>query len=195
MKVDVALPYRPSLVQTRAANYLQLVRPRLALLVLATVAAGWLLAAGGEPDWLPLVHALVGTALLFAGASTLNQLLERHRDALMPRMANRLLPAGRLQPGEVLALGSILSAGGVACLLALRQPMAAGLGAFARQLRLSLHSLEKPDSPEYPDRCGTWCAATDDWLGLGLAAALVVRRVALFLIVFLWQVPHSLAIA
>jgi protoheme IX farnesyltransferase len=131
MKVDVALSYTPSLVQTRVADYLQLVRPRLALLVLATVGAGWLLAAGGGPDSLPLAHALIGTTMLFAGASVLNQLLERDRDALMPRTANRPLPAGRLQPAEVLALGSLLSAGGLAYLLALYQPLAAGLGAFA----------------------------------------------------------------
>ena len=63
----VALPL------TRAADYLQLARPRLALLVLVTAGDGGFLAAGGEPDWLPLVHALIGTALLFAGASALNQ--------------------------------------------------------------------------------------------------------------------------
>src|SRR5205807_2766368 len=91
---------------------------------------GGFLAAGGAPDWLPLVHALIGTALLFAGASALNQLLEHRRDSLMPRTANRPLPGGRLQPVEVLALGSLLSAGGLAYLLALCPPLAAGIGAF-----------------------------------------------------------------
>ena len=76
MKVAVAVPSMPSLVESRVADYLQLVRPRLALLVLITVGAGWLLAAGREPDLLPLVHASIGTALLFAGASALNQLLD-----------------------------------------------------------------------------------------------------------------------
>src|SRR5262249_14874400 len=131
MKVDAALPCTLTSVPTRVADYLQLVRPRLALLVLATVGAGWLLAAGSEPAWPALAHALIGTALLFAGASALNQLLERRSDALMSRTANRPLPAGRLQPVEVLALGGLLSAGGLAYLLALRQPLAAGLGAFA----------------------------------------------------------------
>ena len=68
MKVDVAFLYTPSLLQIRVADCLQLVRPRLALLVLFTVGAGWFLAAGGTPHWLSLVHVLIGTALLFAGA-------------------------------------------------------------------------------------------------------------------------------
>ena len=130
MKVDVALPYMFSPAQARVADYVQLVRPRLALLVLVTVGVGWLL-RGKEPGLLPLAHALTGTALLFAGASALNQLVERHRDALMARTANRPLPAGRLKPGEVLAFGGILSASGLLDLLAFRQPLAAGLGAFA----------------------------------------------------------------
>src|SRR5262245_547237 len=122
-------------------------RPRLALLVLATVGAGWLLAAGGEMDGSTLAHALIGTALLFAGASALNQLLERHSDALMPRTANRPLPAGRLRPAEVLALGGLLSASGLAYLLALRQPLAAGLGAFALVSYVFLYTLLKRRTP------------------------------------------------
>jgi heme O synthase-like polyprenyltransferase len=54
---------------------LQLVRLRLALLVLVTVATGWFLAANGEPDWLSLLHAVIRTALLFAGASALREVL------------------------------------------------------------------------------------------------------------------------
>src|SRR4051812_42654572 len=127
MKVAVALPYAPGTVQARVADYLQLVRPRLALLALVTVAAGWFLGAAAELNWLPLFHALVGTALLFAGASALNQLLECRCDALMSRTARRPLPAGRLQPAEVLALGLALSAGGLVYLLAFCPPLAAGL--------------------------------------------------------------------
>src|SRR5262249_12252756 len=86
------------------ADFRQLVRPRRVALVLATVAAGGLLAPGAT-DWVLLVQAVVGTALVAAGASCLNQLLERHTDALMPRTAGRPLPAGRVLPEEVLALG------------------------------------------------------------------------------------------
>jgi protoheme IX farnesyltransferase len=195
MKVDAALPYRPSLVQTRVADYLQLVRPRLALLVLVTVGAGWFLAAGGEPDWLPLVHASIGTALLFAGASALNQLLERHRDALMPRTANRPLPAGRLQPIEVLALGGVLSAVGLVCLLALCQPLAAGLGAFAHFSYVLVYTPLKERTP-LSTLVGAVPGAVPPMIGWAAArGSLDSGALALFLIVFLWQVPHFLAIA
>ena len=63
-----------------------------------------------------LLNVLFGTALVAAGASTLNQLIERRSDARMRRTENRPLPAGRLQPLEVLLFGALLGAGGVAYL-------------------------------------------------------------------------------
>jgi len=66
----------------------------------------------------------VGTGLVAGGASALNQLLERHSDALMRRTENRPLPAGRLQPLEVLVFGLVLGIGGLTYLgLTLRQPL------------------------------------------------------------------------
>ena len=195
MRVDTALSCSPSLALARAGDYLQLARPRLALLVLVTVSAGWLLAAGAEPDVGALVHALIGTTLLFAGASALNQLLERDSDALMPRTANRPLPAGRLQPWEVLVLGCALCGGGLVELLAARQPLAAGLGTLALvsyvfvytplKKRTTLNTLIGAVPGAVPPLIG-WAAAR---------GRLDTGALALFLIVFLWQVPHFLAIA
>jgi heme o synthase len=194
MKVDAAMQPLP-LVQTRGADYLLLVRPRLALLVLVTVAAGWFLAANGEPDGLSLVHAVIGTALLFAGASALNQVLERHRDALMPRTANRPLPAGRLQPMEALALGSILSAGGVVYLLVFCQPLAAGLGIFGLISYVFVYTPLKEWTP-LSTLVGAVPGALPPLIGWAAARGkLDSGALALFLIVFLWQVPHFLAIA
>jgi protoheme IX farnesyltransferase len=197
MKVDGALAYTPSLVQTRVADYLQLVRPRLALLVLVTVGTGGFLAPVevGEGVWLPLVHALIGTALLFAGASALNQLIERDRDALMPRTANRPLPAGRLQPVEVLVFGSILSAGGLVYLLALCPPLTAGVGAFALVSYLLVYTPLKERTP-LSTLVGAVPGAVPPMIGWAAArGSLDSGAFALFLIVFLWQVPHFLAIA
>jgi protoheme IX farnesyltransferase len=195
MKVDVALPYMLSPAQARVAAYVQLVRPRLALLVLVTVGVGWLLAAGKEPGLLPLAHALTGTALLFAGASALNQLIERHRDALMARTANRPLPAGRLKPGEVLALGSILSAGGLLDLLAFCRPLAAGLGAFALFSYVLVYTPLKERTP-LSTLIGAVPGAVPPMIGSAAASGSLDRvAMVLFLIVFLWQVPHFLAIA
>ncbi|HJT78487.1 MAG TPA: UbiA family prenyltransferase, partial [Gemmataceae bacterium] len=101
---------------TRAADYLELTKPRVAVLVLFTVAIGYLLAGGHHLGLASLGHTLLGTALVAAGASALNQLIERRSDARMKRTRNRPLPAGRLRPGEVLVFGLALGAGGVAYL-------------------------------------------------------------------------------
>ncbi|MDB5339035.1 MAG: cyoE 1 [Planctomycetaceae bacterium] len=195
MKAENTLPYKPAMALTRAGDYFLLVRPRLALLVLVTVGAGWVLATGAEPSLDPLVHTLIGTGLLFAGASALNQLLERRSDALMARTVDRPLPSGRLRPWEVLVLGCTLNVVGLAYLLAAQQVLAAELGVFALvsyvliytplKSKTTLNTLIGAIPGAVPPLMG-WAAARGQ-LDLG---ALV-----LFLVVFLWQVPHFLAIA
>jgi protoheme IX farnesyltransferase len=195
MKIDVALPCSPALTTTRVADYLQLVRPRLALLVLVTAAAGFFLAGARTLDWLSLTHALVGTALLFGGASALNQLLERRRDALMARTANRPLPSGRLQPAEVLVLGVALSGGGVVYLLAFAPPMTAAIGLFALVSYVLVYTPLKERTP-LSTLVGAVPGALPPVIGWAAArGSLDSGAFALFLIVFIWQVPHFLAIA
>src|SRR5258707_2983079 len=114
------------LTRTRVVDYVELTKPRVAFLVLFTVAIGALLASRGLPHFPVLFHTLVGTALVAGGASALNQLLERHSDAQMQRTENRPLPSGRLQPGEVLVFGTVLGVAGVVYLaVALGHPWAA----------------------------------------------------------------------
>jgi protoheme IX farnesyltransferase len=195
MKADITLSYAPSRARARLADYFQLARPRLALLVLVTVGVGWFAAAGAEPSWPSLAHAVVGTGLLFASVSALNQLLERYRDALMPRTANRPLPAGRLQPAEVLALGIILSAAGLVYLLVLGHPLAAALGAFAFFSYLLIYTPLKERTP-LSTLIGAVPGAMPPLVGWAAArGSLDAGALSLFLIVFLWQVPHFLAIA
>jgi protoheme IX farnesyltransferase len=180
----------------RLGDYIELTRPRISLMVLVTVAAGAIVGGAGLPDGWLLFHALLGTALVAAGASALNQLLERDTDALMERTENRPLPAGRLQPIEVLIFGLILGAGGVAYLaLLLPHPLAAAVAAITLvcyafvytplKRRTSLNTLVGAVPGALPPIIG-WAAARGS---LDLSAA------GLFGILFLWQVPHFLAIA
>jgi protoheme IX farnesyltransferase len=186
----------PAAAPTRLADYLELTRPRIAVMALFTVAVGVLLAAGRDLQPAVLFHTLLGTALVAAGASALNQWLERHSDALMRRTENRPLPAGRLQPMEVVAFGGLLGAGGVAYLaLALPHPAAAVVAAVTFLSYVAVYTPLKALTPlntligavpgALPPVIG-WCAAR---------GTLTFDAVALFLIVFLWQVPHFLAIA
>jgi protoheme IX farnesyltransferase len=196
VKTATLCPDAPPLLATRAADYLELTKPRVQVLVLFTVAAGAFLAAGPGLDLLVLLHTLLGTTLVAAGASALNQFLERHSDALMRRTENRPLPAGRLHVLEVLLLGSVLGIAGVAYLaLALPRPWAAVVAGFTfvsyvfvytpLKRLTTLNTLIGAVPGALPPVIG-WVAAGGS-LGGGLAA--------LFLILFLWQVPHFLAIA
>lgn len=175
------------ITRSRLADYLELTKPRIAVLVLFTVAVGAVLAGGTSISVPVLLHTLVGTALVAAGASALNQLLERHSDALMRRTENRPLPAGRLQPVEVLLFGSLLGIAGVAYLaLALRTPTAAAVAGFTFFCYVAVYTPLKPVTTlntlvgavpgALPPVIG-WTAVRGDLSG---------EAVALFVIVFLW---------
>ena len=98
MKTAVLTAEPVVLTRSRLVDYLALTKPRIAVLVLFTVGAGVLLGSAGSVPWAVLFHAVFGTALVAAGASALNQWLEKHSDARMRRTQTRPLPAGRMQP-------------------------------------------------------------------------------------------------
>lgn len=184
------------LVHARLADYLELVRLRVSVLVLFTVAAGAFLAAGTAIDPAQLMHVLVGTALVAAGASALNQLMERHSDALMQRTENRPLPAGRLAPAEVLVLGTLLAVGGLVYLaLALPRPLAAIVAGVTFASYVFAYTPLKRKTP-LNTLVGAVPGALPPVIGWSAVRGTLDREAAaLFLIVFLWQVPHFLAIA
>jgi heme o synthase len=182
--------------RSRAIDYCELCKPRISVLVLFTVAAGAILAGRGTPNAALLVHVLIGTGLVAFGASALNQLLERHTDALMRRTENRPLPSGRLQPAEVLLFGAFLGAAGLAYLAVMvRQPMTVLVAALTflsyvfvytpLKRKTSLNTLIGAIPGALPPVIG-WTAVT---------GTIGPEAIALFLILFLWQVPHFLAIA
>jgi heme o synthase len=189
-------PAAPISIRNRIADYAELVRPRIAILVLFTVAAAFCLASRGAPDWARLLNTVFGTALLVAGASALNQVFERYSDALMIRTANRPLPSGRVKPQAVFLSGMSLAIGGLVYLaVTIRQPttIVAAAVAFLSYVfvytplkpKTSLNTLMGAVSGAIPPVIG-WTAAANS---VDLPAAV------LFAILFLWQVPHFLAIA
>jgi protoheme IX farnesyltransferase len=94
---------------------LPLLRPRLSLAVVLSAAAGYALAP--SPLQLRDLSAVtLGVLLLAGGASALNQVQERRRDARMERTRNRPVASGRLSPGRALALALALEACGLAVL-------------------------------------------------------------------------------
>lgn len=163
-------------------------------MVLITTAVGFYLGSPGPPAWLPLLVTLLGTALAAAGTIALNQFLEREVDAKMERTRRRPLPQGRLRPGEALGFGVAITVAGLLMLLPLGAlpflvtAATVGLYLFAytplkRRSALCLIVGAVPGA--LPPVTG-WAAAQGE---LGVGGWL------LFGILFLWQLPHSLAIA
>jgi protoheme IX farnesyltransferase len=159
-------------------------------------ADGVLLAAGGSPDPLLLLHTVLGTALVAGGASALNQLLEKNSDALMRRTENRPLPAGRLQPLEVWIFGVSLGVAGIAWLaVALRQPCTPLVAAFTFAAYVGIYTPLKPRTP-LNTLVGAVPGALPPVIGwTAVRGTFGTEAWVLFAILFLWQVPHFLAIA
>jgi protoheme IX farnesyltransferase len=179
----------------RVADFVSLTKPRVVVMVLVTTFVGFYLASAGAPDWLRLIHTLVGTALAAGGTLALNQFLERDVDARMQRTRLRPLPDGRLQPGEAAAFGALTTVAGLAYVLVAAGVPAAAITAAISVLYLGVYTPLKRVSPlctvlgaipgALPPVAG-WVAARGE-LGVGAGV--------LFAIMFLWQLPHTLAIA
>jgi len=189
--LDVQLPG----VRGRATDFLALTKPRVVLMVLATTFVGFYLGTSGGPDYGRLLHTLFGTALAAGGTIALNQYLERDVDARMERTRLRPLPDGRLQPREALIFGAAITAGGV-LYLTLGVNLLSGLvTATSVGSYLCLYTPLKRKSP-LSTLVGAIPGALPPVIGWAAARGeLPVEAWVLFAILFLWQIPHSLAIA
>ncbi|MEK7783631.1 MAG: heme o synthase [Candidatus Binatota bacterium] len=179
----------------RALDFLELTKPRVALMVLVTTFVGFYL--GSEPlaGYLRLIETLVGTALAAGGTLALNQFLERDADALMERTRHRPLPDGRVQPTEALLFGVLLAAAGL-LILALAVNM---LSALVTAAIVGSYLFVYTPLKQRSSLCGVIGAvpgALPPLIGWAAASGgLNVEAWVLFAIMFLWQIPHTLAIA
>ncbi|MCX6552008.1 MAG: heme o synthase [Acidobacteria bacterium] len=188
---DRQVPAEPG----RTSDYVTLAKPRLNMLVIATTLAGYYMAAPRHAGWMLLFHTLVGTALVASGASAFNQLLEIEADGLMRRTRARPLPSGRMEPRHARIFGVVLSIAGLVQLALGVNLLAAGVAlvtlltytVFYTPLkkRSSLATVVGGIPGALPPMIG-WAAVRNN---LSLEAWI------LFGIVFLWQMPHFLAIA
>lgn len=176
-------------------DFFELTKPRITVLVTFTTLVGFVMASSGGVAIGRLLAALVGTGLVAAGSMTLNMLLERDTDALMRRTRGRPLPAGRLRPAEALWFGLALSGLGLFGLLLLNGALAAGVALLTwasylfaytpLKTRTSLSTIVGAFPGALPPVIG-WAAARN---------TLDAGAFVLFAILFLWQIPHFLAIA
>jgi protoheme IX farnesyltransferase len=179
----------------RALDFVALTKPRVVLMVLVTTWVGYYLGGSAEGGFARLASMLLGTALAAAGTLALNQFLERDVDARMLRTRGRPLPDGRLQPLEALVFGMLLTLSGIALLavvVGLGSALVTGataalyLFAYTPLKRVTPLAMVVGAIPGALPPVTGWVAARGE-LGVGAGV--------LFAILFLWQLPHTLAIA
>jgi len=182
-------------VRQRTMDYLELAKARLVVMVVVVTTVGFYMGTPDVLDGWRLLHLLVGIALAAGGALALNAYIEREVDALMPRTQLRPLPDGRIQPCAALCFGLVTTVGGVLYLALVVQPLSAGVtvaivgsylfGYTPLKLKTSLCTFAGAVPGALPPVAG-WVAARGTFGG---------EAWVLFAILFLWQIPHSLAIA
>jgi heme o synthase len=179
----------------RAMYYLALVKPRVLTMVLVATLAGFYLGSAGHLDLRLALALVIGTAMAAGGTFSLNQYMERDLDARMERTRSRPLPAGNLHPVEALWFGAILTIAGLAYLyLAVNGPAAAVTAATAIIYLAAYTPLKRVSSlctavgaiPGALPPVAGWAA---------IRGSIDAPAWTLFAIMYLWQLPHTLAIA
>ncbi len=192
---EIAIESRAELSRNRLGGYLELTKPRVTSMVLVTTLAGFYLGAAGSFDLAVALNLMIGTALASGGTLALNQYIERESDACMNRTRYRPLPDGRLRPSEALCFGLIAGAGGLVYLLLTVNWLAAAVTASITTIYLAAYTPLKRVSwmcnlvgaiPGALPPVAGWAASR---------GSLNAEPWVLFGIMFLWQLPHSLAIA
>lgn len=185
----------PLSVVERAAAWAELCKARLSSLVLVTTGVGFLLATGVAPLALDrLALTLLGTALAAFGANAWNQWLEAGLDARMARTRGRPLPSGRVGRAEGLALAAGLSLVGPGLLLAVAGPLAAALAAAVIAAYALVYTPLKRRSAACT-QVGAVCGALPPAIGwVAVTGRMDPGAWVLFGILFVWQIPHFLAI-
>lgn len=184
---------RPAMA-ARSEVFLELIKPRITLMVLLTVAVGYFCATPVAPNAAGVLHVLIGTALSCSGSGALNQYLERDVDLFMDRTRFRPLPAQRISTMSAALLGALLAAGGVLYLASTVGALAAALNALTVLSYLFLYTPMKRVHP-ISTLAGAVPGALPPVIGWAAASHQVgAGAIVLFAILFLWQVPHFLAI-
>jgi heme o synthase len=180
------------------SDYWALTKPEVNFLILITTGVGFYVGCRNEArplSFLGLFNTLLGTLLVASGTGTLNQYIERKFDAQMRRTARRPAAAGRLKPAAVLAFGIALAAAGTVYLAAGVNPLSSVLAILTLLTYLFVYTPLKRKTP----LCvlvGAFPGAMPPLIGwAGASGRFNIEAGILYAIVFLWQLPHFMAIA
>ena len=179
----------------RVADFLALTKPRLNSLVVVTAGIGYYLGAGGNLHVAHLVQAVIGIALVAGGAAGLNQIYERDTDSLMFRTRMRPLAAQRVTIGEALVFSVSLALLGLGVIASTSNPLATLL-ALLTLVSYNLVYTPMKRRSQLATLVGAVPGALPPMIGwVAARGTLSAEAWTLFAIVFVWQIPHFMAIA
>ena len=174
---------------------LVLTKARLASLVVLSTVTGFVAASRGPVDTMTLLWTTVGTALAALGANAFNQVLEREPDALMERTKLRPLPSGQMDPVRALTYAAFCVTGGIFVLAVLVNWLTAALALLIELIYLFVYTPMKRRSPANT-LVGAVCGAIPPMMGwTAVRGSIDPGAWILFLILFVWQMPHFLSLA
>ena len=179
----------------RARDFVALAKPRLNMLVVASTLAGYAMADGDPLGIVRVCGLLLGTGLVAGGASAFNQVLERDLDARMRRTRLRPMADQRLQPIEGAMYATVIAMTGLLMIAATANLLAAGVALATLVIYTTLYTPLKRRT-SFSTVIGAIPGALPPIIGWAAADnALPTPAWTLFAIMFLWQLPHFLAIA
>ncbi len=190
-----AITQQDSATSSLLGIYWELTKPRIMILILLITLAGAWLAFPAAISGMQFLHLILGVGLLAAGLGTLNQFYERNIDGLMRRTEKRPLPSGRVSATKALLFGLITGFLGITYLALAVNLLTAVVGVFTLISYVFLYTPLKRRTP-WSTMIGAFPGAVPPLIGwTAVQGQVSVEALTLFLIMFLWQFPHFLAIA
>lgn len=184
-----------SAATNRLRDYWMLIKPRPTFMAVITVMAGYQIGLRHRPSAADVLHLFFGALLIGAGANAWNQWIERDADAKMKRTRMRPMASGRMSPAEGAAFALVCSLGGWLYLWSVFGTLAAILAAILLVSYVVIYTPMKRVTP-WALYVGAVSGALPPMLGYGVARGSIgIEAVILFAILFLWQIPHFIAIA
>lgn len=183
-------------VRAQIADYVELSKPRIALVVLVTTFAGMWLAAGPTLSLSLVLATLLGTCLASSSAGLLNNYIDRDIDKLMSRTSQRAIAAGRVEPQHALYLGLVLAGASFLVLVTTSNLLAASLAMGTIYFYVVIYTMWLKRSTDLCTEIGGIAGALPPIIGwAAVTGSIGVPALLLFLIMFVWQPPHFWVLA
>lgn len=195
MKITLKASQSEVSLRTLIADFAAITKARLAMSVVFSSIAGYLLAFSDEHpfSWVTLMWLAIGGYCMVGASNVFNQIIEKDLDALMDRTKNRPIPAGKITVRWAFILGAILTLGGLVILYSIN-PKTAMFGAISIFLYVSIYTPLKTVTP-LAVFVGAFPGAIPFMLGwVAATGRFDIEAGMLFLIQFFWQFPHFWAI-